>query len=127
MVAEAVRIVIDTGVFWRPEALEKLAGLRRRIVLPAVAFAERSRQLVKRGVSVDRFLQVLARMHIQVEDFTVRQARRYAVNVAAEALWLRASRDAMIAGHLEPGDVLWTTNSSDFLSLGVPPDQVHAV
>lgn len=95
-------------------------------ILPAVAYAERIRQVEVRGQDATRFRKLLRWAKIEIEPFTDRQADRYCRGLD-DAAWSRHNRDAMIAGHLERGDVLLTTNPRDFRKLGVPEDQVQAV
>ena len=122
-----VRIVVDTGVFFRPDALRALAQAPHPVVVPAVAFAERARQLRKKGVGPGDLLELLDRLDFQVEPFGPEEALRYAPGLADDGRWRALARDAMIAGHLRPSDVLWTTDPKDFLDLGVPSAQVLGV
>lgn len=122
-----VRIVLDTGVFFRPAALRRLAEAPNLVVVPAMAFAERARQLAKRGVPADDLLRLLDRLAFAVEPFGPEEAARYAPALVDDGRWRSLARDAMIAGHLRAGDVLWTTDPKDFLDLGVPASQVVAV
>lgn len=48
-------------------------------------------------------------------------------HVEDDADWERLNRHAFIAGHVGPDDELWATNPRDFLTLGVPEEQVVAV
>lgn len=89
------------------------------MVVPAVVFTERSRQLAKRGVEPDDLLRGLDANDSRVEAYGRDQARRYAPTVHCDDDWRRLARDAMIAGHLEEDDVLWATNPSDFRELGL--------
>ena len=125
--AHEVRIVLDTGVFFRPAALRALAQAPHRVVVPAVAFAERARQVGKRGVAPEALLDLLDRLDFRVEPFGVEEAQRYAPSLGDDGRWRALARDAMIAGHLGPRDVLWTTDPKAFLELGVPAEQVVAV
>lgn len=122
-----VRIVLDTGVFFRPHALRSLARVPNLVVLPAVAFAERARQLAKKGVEPDALLRLLDELDIAVEPFGADEATRHAARITDDARWRGLARDAMIAGHLRENDVLWTTDPKDFEALGVPPERIVAV
>lgn len=122
-----VRIVVDTGVFFRPAALRVLSDMPNPVVVPAVAFAERARQVALRGVPADALLDLLDRLDFDVEPFGPEEAQRFAPLLTDEARWRAHARDAMVAGHLRPGDLLWTTEPRDFLDLGVPAEQVVAV
>lgn len=117
-------IILDTGVLWRPQALDRLQGQRAPLVLPSVALAERARQYRKKGWPVDRLLQDLDDNGISIETLGPLEALRRAPSVLDDVRWQRHCRDALIAGHIGPDDMLWTTNPRDFLELGVPPDQV---
>lgn len=123
-----MRAILDTGVFYHPAALRTLHSLGIDAVVPAVAFTERVRQLERDGTgTADRFLESLDKLGFRVEPYGVPQSRRYAVHIKDDAKWRRLARDAMIAGHLEDGDVLWTANPDDFRELGVAKDRLHVV
>lgn len=121
-----MRVILDTGAFFRPKALLELNDADAPIVVPAVAYAERLRQITQHGQAEADFEHYLAMLGCTVEAFTARQARRFIPGLARQPqrLWERLARDAMIAGHLEPGDHLWTTNGKDFFDVGVPADQI---
>lgn len=120
--------MIDTGVFYRPEALEDLARLPHDVVVPAVVFTERARQLAKRGVEADEFARRLADNEFGVEAYGPDQARRYAPEIDHGEAWRRLARDAMIAGHVQADeDVLWTTDPDDFREVGLPEQAIMAV
>lgn len=123
------RVVLDTGVFFRPAALRELSHSDDTVVVPAVVYAERLRQLVQKGMEPHAWDAKLAQLQFDVEPFGPMQAQRYVPRLARvePAEWRRLSHDAMIAGHLQPADRLWTTNARDFLALGVPPEQVVSV
>lgn len=122
-----MRIVLDTGVLWRPAAIRDLATSPHEIVLPAVAFAERLRQLAGQGRPPGPFEALIARMGITVEPFGKTEARRFVPRLTDDDRWRRLARDAMIAGHVGPDDVLWTTNPKDFHALGVPGEHLVEV
>lgn len=115
-----MRIVLDTGVLFRPEALRAARSDGRRVVLPAIAYAERHRQLARDGMDTARFEAALAHAGIHVEPFAAPQARALPRAARDDAVWRRHARDALVAAHLEPRDELWTTNRRDFEALGVP-------
>lgn len=122
-----MRVVIDTGVFFHPDALEDLARLPHDVVVPAVAFTERARQLKKRSVAAAVLRDALAANEMVVEPYGAAQAERYAIHISEDEAWRRLARDAMIAGHVGDDDVLWTTNPKDFHALGLADSQVVAV
>lgn len=119
-----MRTVLDTGVLFRPTALQALKQQAADVVVPAVAYAERLRQFAARGASRAELDDYLARMRFRVEPFGPEEAARYVPGMMDDAAWQRLARDAMIAGHVGPNDRLWTTNPKDFLALGVPKDQI---
>lgn len=121
-----MRIIIDSGVLWRPEVMRNLKDRGLNLVLPAVAYAERLRQLSQRRQDVRRFHQGLEIARITVEPFGEEEARRVCPRVPEED-WPRLARDAMIAGHVRRGDVLITTNPADFTKLGLGADQIQAI
>lgn len=122
-----MRIVIDTGVLWRPAALRALAEMPHDIVVPAVVFVERARQVARDGRRPDELLELFEANDMEVEPFGVEQALRYAVDLHDDDAWKRLARDAMIAGHLAGDDMLWTTNPRDFLEAGVERERIVAV
>lgn len=117
-----MRVVLDTGALYRPQRLRALKGRQVEVVIPAVAFAERVRQVHRAGGDVHRLRATLAKARFQVEPFGEAEAIRMAR--PDDGAWARHARDAMVAAHLRRGDVLWTTNPRDFLALGVAPAQV---
>lgn len=122
-----MRIVLDTGVFYRREALEALATSQEDVIVPVVALAERLRQLRRDEGDVTAFRRMLARAHFQVEALDEPAATRYALALDVDAEWRRLSHDAFIAGHVREEDQLWTTNPQDFEAIGVPPSQIVRV
>lgn len=118
------RIVLDTGVLYRPAALRALASREEDAVLPAIAMAERVRQLVRDGRDVDEFRALLAAADIAPEALAPGAACETAARLTDERAWARLSRDAMVAAHVRPGDELWTTNAKDFIELGLPAGAV---
>ena len=121
-----MRIVVDTGVFYHPERLRELARRIRPVILPAVAYAERLRQLVARRKPVREFDHLLERFKMTVEPFGETEARRYVLSLP-EQNWKPLVRDALIAAHVGERDQLWTTNPSDFRRLGIPADRLVEV
>jgi predicted nucleic acid-binding protein len=119
-----VRVILDTGVFFRPEALRRAAAMEAELVVPTVVFMERARQLRRDGGDVAAFAKRLAADGYVVEPFRASHALRFAVPLTDDQLWRKHFRDAMIAGHLEEGDELWTTNRRDFERIGVPREQI---
>lgn len=122
-----MRIVLDTGVFFRPDALRRLAKLPHHVVVPTVVLAERARHLAKAGRDPRELLEVLDTLAFHVEPLGAREALAIAPGLHDDATWKRSARDALIAGHVRGDDVLWTTNARDFVALGLAEDRVLAV
>lgn len=122
-----MRILIDTGVLWLPDAMKKLSARDEDLVLPAFAYAERVRQLERTGRALAMFDDALDAARIVVEPFGRKQGHHLSRRAGDEAVWKRLAGDAMIASHLESGDVIWTTNPKDFRELGIPDEQIVVV
>lgn len=122
-----MRIILDTNVLWNKAAMEKLQETAAPVVVPAVVVAERARQYAKRGWPVSRLLDQLAANQFTSEALTPEMALRFAPGLVADDAWRRLARDALIAGHVQAGDVLWTSDVKDFLEIGVPMDRLQAV
>ncbi len=122
-----MRIVLDTGVFYHPDALRQAARADAELVVPAVVFMERSRQLQRGGRDVRAFATLLVEGGYLIEPFRPSHALRYAVGMSDDRLWRIHFRDAMIAGHVAPEDELWTTNPKDFRAIGVPGECIRDV
>lgn len=121
-----MRILLDTGVLYHPRALDALVEDPRFSVLPAIALAERIRQIRRDGRDPEDLLELLEANRILIESFQKREAFA-GVLMLDDTAWARLARDAMIAAHLRDGDVLWTTNPRDFLALGVARDRIVRV
>ena len=119
-----VRIVLDTGVFFHPAILRRLPEREEDVVVPAVAMAERVRQLLRDGRNVQAFHDQLSAGDFTPEALQPEAACAIVQGLADDSKWDRLARDAFVAAHLRPGDELWTTNPKDFRDLGVP---VHAI
>lgn len=124
MKQEPGRIILDTGAFFRHEALRQLAQLAQPVIVPAVVYMERVRQLHRDTRDIEAFHEILEQMRFRIEPFGKQEATRYAPTIHDDAAWRRLARDAMIAGHIGKDDILWTTNPKDFLAIGVPPEQI---
>lgn len=121
-----MRVILDTGLFFQPEKLRQLRDDDCDVIVPAVVYQERLRQLRRRGSDEGDLARLLAYLQFDVEAFSVTEAHRRIVRVGqlSDAQWTRLARDAVIAGHVRPDDQLWTTNGKDFVELGVPAEQV---
>ncbi len=120
-----MRIILDTNVLFHRRACQLLANKPDDLVLPAVAFAERVRQVQRRGGTVEELWRTLAKAGIEVESFGVEEALLRPWKHLDDRSWLRLARDAMIAGHVGPGDMLWTSDVDDFVAVGVARGQIQ--
>jgi len=125
--SQHTRIILDTGTFWRSAVWDWLVARDEDLILPAVAFIERARQLNFAGRSVRDFQIYLHMYGVQIEALGAVEGLRLACSVEDDKLWKRSARDAFIGGHIKAGDELWTTNPKDFIELGVPERQIVAV
>lgn len=120
------RIVIDNDVLWKPEALARLRAISGSKVLPALAFGERARQYALQGRSLETLRALLSDAGVFIEPMGPVEAARCTINVRNGADWHHLNRDAFIAGHVGPGDVLWTGDVADFVKVGVPRSRIVA-
>jgi len=123
----SIRVILDTGVFYHPEALRQAARVEANLIVPSVVFMERARQLRRDGRDVRAFATRLVEDGYTVEPFRAAHALRYAIPLGDDRLWRRHFRDAMIAGHVGEGDELWTTNPRDFEAVGLRREQLKVV
>ncbi len=122
-----VRTILDTNVLWDRAALERILASADDVIVPAIVFTERARQLVREGRGTAATLgALLERLDFVIEPFAEQEGGRYAAGMVDDERWRRLARDAMIAGHVRPSDTLLTHNVRDFLDVGVPASQVVA-
>ncbi|HEX2021368.1 MAG TPA: hypothetical protein VHH36_01540 [Candidatus Thermoplasmatota archaeon] len=116
-----MRLVLDTSAFYYARALRRVPR-GDRVIVPAVAFAERARQLKRDGrASPAAFHGSLADRGWKVEAFREEHALRAAhLAPVDDARWQDLARDVLVAAHVRPDDVLLTANVGDFLALGLP-------
>lgn len=119
------RVVLDTNALFDRAALASLRDHLGDIVLPAVAFAERARQLRRQGRDVDELWGILERGRIRVESFGPDEALSRPLHAIPDAAWGRLARDAFIAGHVGDADVLWTRDVEDFVAVGLPRARIQ--
>jgi len=110
-----VRLVLDTNALWSRQlvtALFEAATTGRttdgtiEVVLPAVAYAERVRQLRRDGRDVARWKADLVRMGVSVECFCAEQADE--LEGVADPTWGADGRDHLIAAHAREGGTVVT-------------------
>lgn len=104
--------------------MRALAELPDPVVVPAVVFTERARQIRRDGRDVAELEAALEANEFVVEAHGPEEARRFAVTITDDDDWRRLARDAMIAGHVRDEDVLWTTNPDNFLDVGLEVEQI---
>lgn len=114
-------------MFYRPKALDRLARLPHDVVVPAVVFTERARQLAKRGIEPGDFAGRLEANEFVVEPYGREQAVRFAPEIHDDEAWRRLARDGMIAGHVDERSLLWTTDPEDFRELGLGDEAIVAL
>jgi hypothetical protein len=121
-----MRIVLDTTVFFQRRAIDALPDDVRPKIVPAVAFAERARQLARdRSFDAGHVRQLFEDEGWEIEPFGPDEAARVAARTTDDRVWDRHARDALIAGHVREMDELWTYNAKDFLAVGL--DARHIV
>ncbi|MEA3201880.1 MAG: hypothetical protein QOE90_3308 [Thermoplasmata archaeon] len=121
-----MRIILDTSALYYPRAVATIERTGRTIVLPSIVFLERARQLQRDGHDGIALMRRFAEAEeAQIEPYgMVETLRTLRLRVHADPAWRRSSRDAMIAGHVGEGDVLWTADRRDFAALGLRPAQI---
>lgn len=104
-----MRLVLDTDALWNPRLVQGLTraqhvGLmqagRLDAVLPAVAFAERRRQVQRDRRALAAWLDTLGEAGIRVEPFDAETARNLRRASQDDQLWRRHARDFLIAAHV---------------------------
>lgn len=116
-----MRIVLDTSAFYYTRALRRVPR-RVDVVVPAVAFTERARQLKRDGRATPAaFHRTLSERGWKIEAFREEHALR-ASHLAPkhDEEWQRLARDVLVAAHVREEDVLVTANVGDFVELGLP-------
>lgn len=113
-----MKLLLDTNALWsRPlrEALivAETAGLmadgRLVVGIPAVAYAERVRQMRRDGQDVDTWKQRIAEMGITVECLCAAEAER--IGVHSDVDWGRHGRDLLIQAHVREGAIFVTDDA----------------
>lgn len=120
-----MRIIVDTSVLFDRAAIDALVDDPRPKVVPSVAFAERARQIFRdHGVSPEHLRSTLVRDGWVIEPFGPEEAGRIAGQLRQDRIWAKHSRDALIAGHVQDLDELWTANAKDFAAVGLDPRHI---
>lgn len=100
-------LVLDTSALWHPTLLRRLTeahgrGLRVDVVLPAVAYAERYRQLARDARDMLRWQTDLENAGIRVEPFTEAEAER--LRGLDDETWRAHARDFLVTAHVHGPD-----------------------
>lgn len=121
-----VRLVLDTSAFYYSRALRRIPR-GSQVVIPAVAFTERARQLKRDGrASPATFHRSLTDRGWKIEAFREEQALR-AAHLAPDDddRWQDLARDVLVAAHVRADDILLTANGADFRELGLASAQLR--
>lgn len=102
-------LILDTDALWHRPLLDALVAANGtglapgtlETVLPAVAYAERLRQLQHSARRVRAFREFLQLAAVRVEPFTAEQADRVPWDSIGEDDWTAHARDFLIAAHIE--------------------------
>jgi len=121
-----VRVLLDTSAFYYARALRRIPR-GDHVVIPAVAFTERARQLKRdHRASPATFHRSLTERGWKIEAFREEQALRAAYLAPSdEERWQDLARDVLVAAHVRADDILVTANTGDFIELGIPAAQLR--
>lgn len=134
-----LNLVLDTNALWNGPLVRGLArareeGLQRfgelEVVLPAIAFAERARQLAQDDDSMRLFRQLLGDIGAKIEPFGVQEGERLASRKPPRTVWRAHARDLLIAAHVHRDRVAVTGDRGPgWQEVGTltPPQAVRAV
>lgn len=116
-----MRLVLDTSAFYYPRALRRIPR-GQNVVVPAIVFTERARQLKRDGRATPSvLLRTLADRGWKVEPYREENALRAAhLAPADDAEWQELARDVLVAAHVREEDILLSANVADFVALGLP-------
>lgn len=121
-----MRLLLDTSAFYHARALRRIPR-GDHVVIPAVVFTERARQLKRDGrASPAAFHRSLTDRGWKVDPFREEQALRAAhLAPSDEERWQSLARDVLVAAHLRADDILLTADTADFLEIGIPPAKLR--
>ena len=115
-----MKLVLDTSALWHRPLLDALGDARLQgafddgrlvAILPAVAYAERLRQLARDDRDIGTWRERLDEIGIVVEAFGEEQAGRLPPEARDDHLWDEHARDMMIASHVK--DSSWEAISAN--------------
>jgi len=119
---------LDTNVFWNKQFLLEIKTFSDEVAISSIVFYERLRQLLKHSITAADFRQYLENNKIYIRDFTSAEGNSIPQPIITDdKLWKSLARDAMIASHIGPNDIIVTSNSKDFIALEIPFKQILQV
>lgn len=104
-----MKLVLDTNALWSVPLFDALAearvaatsGLTQvQAIVPAVAYAERYRQMRQRPRGTELLATALERGGVHIEAFGPEQVHRLPAGVADGQAWTAHGRDFLIAAHV---------------------------
>lgn len=99
-------LVLDTNALWDQELVREIAAAQAadrsciEPILPALAYAERRRQVSADGDKLAAFDAILQRMQPTIEPFTRSEGDRIAQQAPTPDEWAEHARDVLIASHV---------------------------
>lgn len=111
-----MKLVLDTSALWHAPLMKALAEARAcgiapetlSALVPAIAYAERVRQLRRDGRDVAVWRENLATAGIEVEPFSQQRAEALPQGAIDDEEWERHARDFLIASHAGEGRLVVT-------------------
>lgn len=115
-----MKLVLDTSAFWHAPLVSAILLAakvdatrdgRLEVILPAVAYVERRRQLLRGGQDAQLWRERLDANAVKIEPFGVAEAERVDRQTADDAWWRAHGRDAFIAAHVTQGRTAVTSDA----------------
>lgn len=137
-----MKLVLDTNALWHRPLTNVLARAHEQglqdvgdveVLVPAIVYAERMRQLQGDEPRVALFNRLLSDVAARVEPFTVDEAERLGDRAPSDRLWRGHARDLLIATHVHGERVVITDDGRppweglDRLTPGEATEVVEAV
>lgn len=104
-----MKLVLDTNALWHRPLIEALGEARVQgcfedgrleAILPAIAYAERYRQILAAGHDAELWRERLEAVGIRVEAFGQHEADRLDPSAADRTVWERHARDLLVLAHV---------------------------